>query len=199
MVEQSRSYKVSKNWPDPNISEEEMKVFLGMLIVFGYNKLSSKAMFWSERQDLRTKQCTKPCAGTDSILLWNLCIFIPTLISIKISIATGKKPSIRPNESRSRIDGKNHLVQRVPGNRKRRCAGNLCSSIMQTQCKKCDVWLCIDCFATYHTTYKVNQHRIYRGKHRAPHRGKCGNTRDPKKWNEDEKVFHWLVHKVPEN
>jgi len=68
-----------------------------------------------------------------------------------ISTAKGKKPSIRPNESHSRIDGKNHFVQRVPGNRKRRCAGSQCSSIMRTQCKKCDVWLCIDCFATYHT------------------------------------------------
>jgi len=55
MVEQSRLYRVSNNWPDPNISEEEMKVFLGILIVSGYNKFSSKAMFWSEGKDLQNQ------------------------------------------------------------------------------------------------------------------------------------------------
>jgi len=56
MVEQSRLYRVSKDWPGPNISEEEMKVFLGILVVSGYNKFSSKAMFWSaEGKDLRNQ------------------------------------------------------------------------------------------------------------------------------------------------
>jgi len=44
-VEQKRLYSVSKNWPNPNISEEEMKVFLGILIMSWYNILFSEAIF----------------------------------------------------------------------------------------------------------------------------------------------------------
>jgi len=69
IVEQSRLYRVSKNWPDHNISEEMMTVFLGILTVSGYNKLSSNQCSGLKGRTCGTKQCTKPCAGTDSILL----------------------------------------------------------------------------------------------------------------------------------
>ena len=61
----------------------------------------------------------------------------------------GRKPSTRPADTR--YDGLNHLVERVKDNKKRRCAGAECKSIIRTQCKKCDVGLCIDCFVRYHT------------------------------------------------
>lgn len=51
-----------------------------------------------------------------------------------------------------RFDGINHLVKKIQ--KKRRCAGDGClkkSSAVRTQCNKCDVGLCLDCFESYHT------------------------------------------------
>lgn len=50
-----------------------------------------------------------------------------------------------------RYDETNHLVQKIV--KKRRCAGDGCknkSSAVRTQCKKCNVGLCLDCFEGYH-------------------------------------------------
>lgn len=49
-----------------------------------------------------------------------------------------------------RYDGIDHLVE--PIEKKRRCAGDTCKSIGRTVCGKCDVGLCIKCFASYHKT-----------------------------------------------
>ena len=49
------------------------------------------------------------------------------------------------------FDQRGHLVISVPGNKRRRCIGKGCKSIMKTQCVKCDVSLCIFYFAPYHT------------------------------------------------
>lgn len=65
--------------------------------------------------------------------------------------APGKKSATAPGRSDMRYDGKDHLVQRVPENKKRRCAGDHCKSIGRTECKKCKVGLCVDCFVSYHT------------------------------------------------
>lgn len=47
-----------------------------------------------------------------------------------------------------RFDRTDHLV--VPLDKKRRCAGELCKSIIRTACRKCDVGLCVSCFEQYH-------------------------------------------------
>lgn len=47
-----------------------------------------------------------------------------------------------------RYDRTDHFV--VPSGR-RRCAGDLCKVVGRTSCGKCDVGLCIECFANYHT------------------------------------------------
>lgn len=50
-----------------------------------------------------------------------------------------------------RFDETNHLVQKIV--KKRRCAGDGCrnkTSAVRTQCKKCNVGLCLDCFEDYH-------------------------------------------------
>lgn len=49
-----------------------------------------------------------------------------------------------------RYDGREHLVRKTPENRKKRCAGYSCNSIIRTMCVKCDVGLCLDCFIPYH-------------------------------------------------
>lgn len=49
-----------------------------------------------------------------------------------------------------RYDRTNHLIVPVPNKKRRRCAGEGCSSVGRTQCQKCDVGLCIECFAIFH-------------------------------------------------
>lgn len=48
-----------------------------------------------------------------------------------------------------RYDRMDHWA--VPIEKKRRCDGDHCVSIMRTQCDKCNVGLCLKCFKTYHT------------------------------------------------
>lgn len=50
-----------------------------------------------------------------------------------------------------RYDRTDHLIIRTTNNKRRRCAGEGCSSHVRTICKKCDVGLCIECFAIFHT------------------------------------------------
>ena len=40
-----------------------------------------------------------------------------------------------------------HLVIPIPDNKQRRCMGEACTSIVKTKSLKCDVELCIACFA----------------------------------------------------
>ena len=55
IVDQSILYCLSKNWPNLNVTKKEIKVFLGILIVSGYNPLGSKRDYWSTGDDLRNK------------------------------------------------------------------------------------------------------------------------------------------------
>lgn len=50
-----------------------------------------------------------------------------------------------------RYDRRDHLVQPVPNKKRRRCAGEGCSSVGRTECSKCHVGLCVECFVTFHT------------------------------------------------
>jgi hypothetical protein len=49
-----------------------------------------------------------------------------------------------------RYDGLDHLVFPTVDSKRRRCAGYGCSSVGRTECRKCDVGLCISCFAEFH-------------------------------------------------
>ena len=53
IVEQSTLYCLKNNWPNLNVSKEEIKVFLGISIVLGYDQLGSKRDYWSMGNDLR--------------------------------------------------------------------------------------------------------------------------------------------------
>lgn len=48
----SSEYCLSKNLPDVNLSEVELRAFLGILILSGYNQLPGKPMYWSCHKDL---------------------------------------------------------------------------------------------------------------------------------------------------
>lgn len=50
-----------------------------------------------------------------------------------------------------RYDRLDHLLIPVQGKKRRRCAGEGCSSSVRTMCMKCDVGLCIECNFIFHT------------------------------------------------
>nr|CAI5831573.1 unnamed protein product [Callosobruchus analis]CAI5839620.1 unnamed protein product [Callosobruchus analis] len=49
-----------------------------------------------------------------------------------------------------RYDHVDHLIEHVPNKKRRRCAGEGCSSVGRTQCGKCGIGLCVECFAIFH-------------------------------------------------
>ena len=63
----------------------------------------------------------------------------------------GRKPSNLFGADNVRFDQKGHFVFPIPNNKRRRCMGEGCSSIVKTQCLKCDLGLCLFCFAPYPT------------------------------------------------
>lgn len=68
---------------------------------------------------------------------------------------TGRTPSASSNVQgvidEIRFNRMDHLVEKIPNDKRRRCAARSCKSSTRTQCRKCDVGLCIDCFVSYHT------------------------------------------------
>lgn len=62
----------------------------------------------------------------------------------------GKKNMDAHGAMDARYDNVGHHVRFVPDKKRRRCQGLHCSSHTRTECKKCDVGLCIDCFANFH-------------------------------------------------
>jgi hypothetical protein len=55
IVRQSNYYALFKNNQSPNTSVEEMKVFLGILILSRYNNLPSKRCYWETTKDMRNE------------------------------------------------------------------------------------------------------------------------------------------------
>ncbi|KAJ6647184.1 PiggyBac transposable element-derived protein 3 [Pseudolycoriella hygida] len=59
IIHESSQYCMSKNLPDVQLSIPELRTFMAILIVSGYNALPSKAMYWSEGKDLRNEAVYK--------------------------------------------------------------------------------------------------------------------------------------------
>ncbi|XP_039297935.1 piggyBac transposable element-derived protein 3-like [Nilaparvata lugens] len=53
IILESTKYALFKNEPDPLLSPEEIEVFIGILIVTGYNTLSGKRYYWENGADVR--------------------------------------------------------------------------------------------------------------------------------------------------
>lgn len=60
-----------------------------------------------------------------------------------------RKVLMAKSKTNLRYDGLRHYVG--PTEKRRRCASRMCSSVGRTECKKCDVGLCVKCFEAYHT------------------------------------------------
>lgn len=50
-----------------------------------------------------------------------------------------------------RYDRLDHLIISTENKKRKRCAGEGCSSSVRTMCSKCQVGLCIECFRLFHT------------------------------------------------
>ena len=59
----------------------------------------------------------------------------------------GRKSTNMQGAENARYYHTDHLVIPIPDNKRRRCMGEACTSIVKTQSLKCDVGLCIACFA----------------------------------------------------
>lgn len=55
LVEQTRSYALFLNMPDPEVTKEEIKCFLGVLVLSGYNRLPGKKCYWDSGTDMRNE------------------------------------------------------------------------------------------------------------------------------------------------
>lgn len=53
IISQTRKYAIFKNAPDLNITPSEMKVFLSILVLSGYNQLPSKRSYWENNEDMK--------------------------------------------------------------------------------------------------------------------------------------------------
>ena len=55
LCEQSKNYAHQKGIPCTEINAENMKVFLAILILSGYNKVPNRRLYWSESPDTQNK------------------------------------------------------------------------------------------------------------------------------------------------
>lgn len=55
LVNKTRRYALFLNCPDPHITHDEIRCFLSILYLSGYNKLSSKKSFWDSMADMKNK------------------------------------------------------------------------------------------------------------------------------------------------
>lgn len=53
LVDETRRYALFINCPDPNITAEEIRCFIGILFVSGYNILPSKRHYWDSNDDMK--------------------------------------------------------------------------------------------------------------------------------------------------
>jgi len=75
-----------------------------------------------------------------------------------VSPSSSSSPTNVANQVR--FDRLDHLIEKIPDNKRRCCAGETCLSSTRTQCRKCNIGLCIDCFFKYHTTNFINHYKI---------------------------------------
>ena len=64
--------------------------------------------------------------------------------------SAGRKPRVSTGVDSARYVRLNHLVVRMPSEKRRRCQRINQKSVVSSHCQKCNVGLCIPCFAPYH-------------------------------------------------
>lgn len=75
MVEQIKLYAAFKNVPDPNISQNDLKCFLGILTISGYNCLPGIRYYWDTSDDMRNHLIYKSMRRNRFIQIMSLLHF----------------------------------------------------------------------------------------------------------------------------
>lgn len=55
IIEESTRYALYLNCPDPKITSEEIRVFIGVLIISGYSVVPGKRLYWESSSDVRNE------------------------------------------------------------------------------------------------------------------------------------------------
>ena len=79
------------------------------------------------------------------VIVWSYLNKYATLLK-----GPGRSSSIDRSSKYVKLDRIDHWIEKVPDNKRRRCAGQFCKSSVKTQCCKCDVGLCVECFRPFH-------------------------------------------------
>ncbi|KAJ8946657.1 hypothetical protein NQ314_008829 [Rhamnusium bicolor] len=53
IISETRNYALLKNEQDPNLSIPELKVFIAILVLSGYNQLPFKRSYWENNSDMK--------------------------------------------------------------------------------------------------------------------------------------------------
>ncbi|KAG5889889.1 hypothetical protein JTB14_032788 [Gonioctena quinquepunctata] len=91
-VNESRRYALFFNRPDPKISGDEIRCFIAILIVSGYNNLPSKRDYWNSGDDIRNAAVFQAMRRNRFL---DICRFIHSADNTKID-QTDKAWKIRP-------------------------------------------------------------------------------------------------------
>src|SRR6218665_1423611 len=112
-------------------SADEMRAFVGILLLSGYNIRSSEKDYWSEADDLKA-ECVQN--------------MMPKNRYVKLKASVSRPPTVLDNV---RYDGVGHLIQQR--SQQTRCQRDLCTGKPTYYCCKCNITLCPACFHPYHT------------------------------------------------
>lgn len=92
LVDETRRYALFLNCPDPHISHDEIRCFISILYLSGYNKLPSKKSFWDSMDDMKNEAV---CNAMRRDRFLQICRFIHCADNTQID-AKDKAWKIRP-------------------------------------------------------------------------------------------------------
>lgn len=99
-------YALFKNSPDPKVTKEELKCFIGVLLVSGYNKLPGKRFYWDAGSDMRNEMV---CAAIRRDRFIQIMRFLHFADNNKM-IVTDKMWKLRPLMNKLSQNFRKHFV-----------------------------------------------------------------------------------------
>lgn len=89
---ESTKYALFKNCPDPHITNDKIRCFLGILILFGYHWLPGKKFYWDSNEDMQCKMVSDAMRRDRFLTIWK---FFHLSDNTKINV-TDKYYKLRP-------------------------------------------------------------------------------------------------------
>ncbi|KAG5863296.1 hypothetical protein JTB14_020643 [Gonioctena quinquepunctata] len=101
-VNESRRYALFLNRPDPKISGDEIRCFIAILIVSGYNNLPSKRDYWDSGDDMRNAAVFQAMRRNRFL---DMCRFIHCADNTKIDQSDKEDKAFHGNAKRTMYQG----------------------------------------------------------------------------------------------